>query len=280
MIKVVSNLFRDQAIVREQTEVKDRSKQLGRKTDIARSFEERVRNIDISYLEAKGQPALWGTNEAVDIEDFNNARNGGTPPNGYLTGVGWGAGFVCLEAFPVDELPTAVIMGDLDPRVVLMGKAAIKALREFKTDQEFWQGYFDYRNLWRFIREVQEEDKELAEAIPHKDLVRVAQGIIFPWGNHELSRVKVGSYSDKELYSNYFKLINVIGVFLKHYPKLRNLALEGNLAIVKADFTNSDFVYAVTQLPDYKTERNVVYLSNIADHVSRSVQGGEMIQKD
>lgn len=59
-------------------------------------------------------------------------------------------------------------------------------------------------------------------------------------------------------------------VALKKYgPLLQQLAKDGNLVIEQADFTDSRLIEELTQLPDLKDSNNLVYLSNIADHLYR-----------
>lgn len=53
-------------------------------------------------------------------------------------------------------------------------------------------------------------------------------------------------------------------------PIIKQLAQEGNLVIARADFTDPRLIDALNQLPDIHNQNNVIYLSNIADHVHRS----------
>lgn len=55
----------------------------------------------------------------------------------------------------------------------------------------------------------------------------------------------------------------------KSHPLLRRLAKEGNLVIAQADFTDPRLIDELTKLPDIRTLNNVIYLSNIADHLWR-----------
>ena len=49
---------------------------------------------------------------------------------------------------------------------------------------------------------------------------------------------------------------------------LRNLATTGKIATLYADITNPEVVKAITELPDFQTSQNVIYLSNIIDFMS------------
>lgn len=56
---------------------------------------------------------------------------------------------------------------------------------------------------------------------------------------------------------------------LKHAATLHQLASEGDLVIVRADFNNPQLTQELSNLPDFKNLNNIVYLSNIADHLWR-----------
>lgn len=55
----------------------------------------------------------------------------------------------------------------------------------------------------------------------------------------------------------------------KYSPILHQLAKEGNLVIARAEFSNLQLVDELADLPDFKISNNVIYLSNIADHIWR-----------
>lgn len=55
----------------------------------------------------------------------------------------------------------------------------------------------------------------------------------------------------------------------KYGPMLQKLAREGNLVIARADLTDPRLVEEIANLPNYRELNNVIYLSNIADHLWR-----------
>lgn len=56
---------------------------------------------------------------------------------------------------------------------------------------------------------------------------------------------------------------------IKYVRKLAQLAQEGNLVIAQADFNNPQIAEQIANLPGFKSSNNVVYLSNISDHLWR-----------
>lgn len=52
-------------------------------------------------------------------------------------------------------------------------------------------------------------------------------------------------------------------------PVLQQLAQEGNLVIAQADFTDERVIEALNNLPNLRDYSNVIYLSNISDHIWR-----------
>ncbi len=55
----------------------------------------------------------------------------------------------------------------------------------------------------------------------------------------------------------------------KYAHVLHQLAKEGNLIMVRADFTNPQIGTELANLPGLKESNNLIYLSNIADHINR-----------
>ena len=57
---------------------------------------------------------------------------------------------------------------------------------------------------------------------------------------------------------------------MKKYARLlHQLAQKGNLVIAQADFNNPELIQEIARLPGFRESNNVVYLSNIADHIWR-----------
>lgn len=78
---------------------------------------------------------------------------------------------------------------------------------------------------------------------------------------------KLGDYRN-EVLNNYFNMDPRVAVE-KYASLLHRLAKEGNLVITKADFTDQKLMEEISRLPEWKSSNNIVYLSNIADHLQR-----------
>lgn len=55
----------------------------------------------------------------------------------------------------------------------------------------------------------------------------------------------------------------------KHAPLLHKLAAEGRIEMARVDFTKEGLMPEIRSLPDITTSNNVIYLSNISDHIWR-----------
>lgn len=61
----------------------------------------------------------------------------------------------------------------------------------------------------------------------------------------------------------------------KYAPKLHELAKRGNFTIIRADFTDQRIIDRLAKLPGLAEHNNVIYLSNIADHLWRAKYNSE-----
>lgn len=65
---------------------------------------------------------------------------------------------------------------------------------------------------------------------------------------------------------------NPKAAIIRHHRKLAQLAQEGNLVIIQADFNNPQIAEQIAKLPGFKSSNNGIYLSNISDHLWRRNQ--------
>ncbi|MEK7092544.1 MAG: hypothetical protein AAB907_02885, partial [Patescibacteria group bacterium] len=68
-----------------------------------------------------GQAAILGTNETASTEFFESVRL--KDPDGYIIGVGVGNALSLLQSFPEGVVPRGMVLVDIDPKVVAVGKA-------------------------------------------------------------------------------------------------------------------------------------------------------------
>lgn len=64
--------------------------------------------------------------------------------------------------------------------------------------------------------------------------------------------------------------VNTGAVIERHWIMLKELAQEGNIAVVQQDMLNPQLLEIFAGLPEIKDSNNVIYLSNIADWIWRA----------
>lgn len=62
--------------------------------------------------------------------------------------------------------------------------------------------------------------------------------------------------------------MDVLAAMAENFSMLHELATAGNIALAYADFTDPTFIEAVRSLPGFEESTNVIYSSNIADHIT------------
>lgn len=99
------------------------------------------------------------------------------------------------------------------------------------------------------IDELKKEDPN-AKATPEE---------ILPDGVYQKMAFRQGLYN-----------VDTNSVFQRHRSLLRQLAEDGNIAMIQQDFLNPDLIEIFSRLPQLQTSNNVVYMSNISDWVFRA----------
>lgn len=54
------------------------------------------------------------------------------------------------------------------------------------------------------------------------------------------------------------------------FDVLKEMARSDNIAVIYSDFTNPDLITSIRDLPGFQGSRNIIYMSNIADHIARA----------
>lgn len=222
-------------------------------------------------VENRGVAALGGTNETVSKGFFEAVQ--AKDPDGYIVGVGAGNVFTLVNCFPDDTLPKGIILADIDPAVVAVGKLMIKKLRESETFEEFDRQVHGLPEE-EFIREIkqimgEEENSILAkrlDSLSKEDWIRAWRYIAKNKDDASLYK-----YWNPEKYDGtQFQgtPINTIGAMREKFSTLKQLVEAGNITITYADFTNPTFIAAVKNLPEFSDSTNIIYISNIIDHIT------------
>ncbi len=182
-------------------------------------------------FEKLGVSAIFGTNESNN-PDFYESVARDYKPNGYIYGPGCGNIISMVKAF--QTAPKGLIMVDIDPDVVQFGKAFVKYLKENETFTGFVGSFSqaDPKNLNRLAEMVEDS---------------------FSFNFY----VKDDSRPD--------------AVLAKRYSMFHQMAKDDNIAVLHADLFDTELMRYVSGLPKFKTSNNLVYISNVADHIVRAV---------
>lgn len=54
------------------------------------------------------------------------------------------------------------------------------------------------------------------------------------------------------------------------FDVLKDMARSNNIAVVYSDFTNPDLIASIRDLPGFQGSTNVIYMSNIVNHIARA----------
>lgn len=231
---------------------------------------ERLKGEDVTppEFENKGVAAIIGTNETV-IDGFFEAVRA-KRPDGYIVGVGAGNVFSLLHCFSEEASPKGIVLADVDPRVIAIGKMVVAVLKESETAQDFRNKFFKLSDneFQAKLKEVisSEENailQQRLEKITPEEWSKIAEGIRRDAWNTDYYETSWERQPFREGVN-----IDVATAMLDKFEWLKHLAVVGNMAIVYADFTNPALIEAVKGLPDFQDSRNVIYLSNIADHIT------------
>lgn len=214
---------------------------------------------------SSGVAAIISTNEGVGDGFFEavQAKN----PDGYIVGVGAGNAFTMLHCFQEGVIPAGIILSDINPGVVAAGKLLIKKLKEATDSTDLQKKFFgmsrsEFNSLVERLIWVEEED-DVLKAEWQKMTPDTWQEVY-----ELLSKKEYLSWKDIRAYEYEGQNIDVVGAMLDKFAVLKQLATEDNVAIAYADFTDPSFIEAVKALPNFNSLRNIIYYSNITDHIT------------
>ncbi len=246
----------------------DKEVKTPKKTGIANLLQSKLKEPDMTIPEIKtrGVSAIIGTNETVGFEFFESVQ--AENPDGYIVGVGAGDVFSMIHCFPDGIVPKAFISADIDPKAVAVGKLLTKNLKATNSAETLNKEFFGMPET-KFQSDIvelinEEEDSRLKDAL-QKVTPDIWQRV---WT--ELGKREAISWNQNRSYDYYEgQNIDVVGAILDKFLVLKQLADEDNMAFVYGDFTNTGFVREVTSLPDFEESTNLIYFSNIADHITQ-----------
>jgi hypothetical protein len=197
--------------------------------------------------------AALSTNERVDSGLFKAIRNHN--PGGYIVAVGCGMSVGLPLGFKEEQSPKGVVLIDTDRHVNAISKAFITAVKETNNITEFYnQFYIDpITNAEKFLK----DDKE---AMMTLNTMTTTKGNSI---REQIDRSR-GDYSKRVAANGHPSLDNILTAT---YGSWKKWIKEGKVTAILGSLTDKEIMNAVTNLPEFRKSTNVVYLSNIIDHI-------------
>lgn len=238
-----------------------------RQTGVGRQFELSVSSLSEPEMPERFLPnprnwyAILSTNEItsrpLEVPDRNN------PVDGYIVGVGFGSIFRFLDFYDSpNPLPKAVICTDVMSEVVLAGRVARTKARS--TD-----------NLRDFLRSVTGTTAAEIDTVIGEEPNPVVAGRLSSAAEYVQKLFRCGHFPVGQ---GTFLNDNMLRILDKNFGRIHRLAREDNIGLSLVSVTNPSFLSLVTGLDGYAGLRNVVYVSNIIDHITN--RGRELEKAD
>ena len=204
----------------------------------------------------KGMPALMETSDEANVDFFDRVK--AFDPNGYIVGIGAGGILSLVDCFQNDNSPRGIIMTDINPYVVTVGKMMIDELNHAQAAGQFVHNFFQQSSdsFTQKFRKTTDADEELRDALER-------------WEDTRLSfRTPMNAWANTQrLQTNHLlrrsTRIFVPDVIAENFQLLKSLADKEKMAVFFTDLTNRHFTQAVASLPDFSVSRNIIYLTNI-----------------
>ncbi len=155
---------------------------------------------------------------------------------------GPGCGNILTMVEAFPATPKGLVIVDIDPEVVYFGKSMVNRLKDSATFGEFAS-----MMALMYPGDCTRMLADLAESEP------VPEGSTYP-----------------EM------------VLARRYDMFHGLAKNGNIAVLHADLFDTELIRYVSELPQFRKSNNLVYISNVPDHIAGSLsleraEGGEFL---
>jgi hypothetical protein len=218
-----------------------------------------------------GEPALLVTNETTPADFFTDIRSA-FAPDGYVYGPGCGNILAMVEAFP--GTPRGLVLVDVDPAVVWAGKILVAGLSRHADAESFVGELFcgGPEALERIQEEVlAAEGSALLVRQMRSQQERLRKSFAVLTAGFSCRPADAGRLLAE--WASYYPpqgtIVPVRTFVARNYAKLRDLARRGDIAVLPGSIFDPRLIAAVAALPGFAGGRNLLYLSNVADHVLR-----------
>ncbi len=203
------------------------------------------------HSKLKGFIALLKTNETTPNGFVERIKTSPHPPNGYIVGAGIGNIFSMLDLFEKDKPPKGLISLDVNPNVTLRAKLLRHCFKQNTTFDGFQKQYFP---------STQEEFTQLVTnmiAQEHNPQVQQALRTLMENPNRQFALQQQTAREE-----------NVTDIIRRHYTALHEMSVHEKFSVLYANLADPNFQTQLTGLPQWNQSNNVLYLSNVIDHVT------------
>ncbi len=195
------------------------------------------------YDNLTGTPAALCTNEVAPAGFVEAVRK--MKPDGYIIAAGAGLSFALPSFFPEGVAPKGIVIADINPGVVAVGRVFVEELQKSSTFDKLHKDL-----LGLTFSEIKAKAIKLAETDPDREYSRRAVDAL-----SSQHRMLIGATSPDS--------VDIVGAVRENFDLLRKLAKGGNIVVNFADITDPDFISTVQSIPDFSEGTNMVYISNI-----------------
>lgn len=218
-----------------------------------------------------GAPGLLETNESTP-EGFYEGLRQGWAPDGYIYGPGCGNVLSMLEAFA--GTPRGLVLADTDPAVVLAAKVLVAGLVHHPRLEDFVTAFFCGGRSWLEVLEGEVLSGGISKPLrghleAHRGRMWAALEELTEGFSHAPGEVPELLARWEAHHPPRGRPIPVRTFLARNYDKLHRLAAGGDLAVVPGSLLDPAVIAAVAGLPGFGESTNVIYLSNVADHLRR-----------
>ena len=218
-----------------------------------------------------GRPALLVTNERTPA-GFHDGVRATAAPDGWIFGPGCGNVLAMVEAFAAT--PRGLVLVDVDPAVVCAGRMLVGALRRHPDLEGFVAGVFcGGREPLAALEEevIGAEPSASVRAALRGQRERLWQALSsltesFSLRPADASRL-IGEWAAHHPPAG--QVVPVRTFLARNYARLRAMAVRGDIVVLCSTLFHPALLAAVAALPGWRGARNLVYLSNVADHALR-----------
>lgn len=258
-------------VVTKKLEIISETKDDPVETGFGRTFQNNLSNLSDSELppiiESEGQLGIVETNEMLSYDTAMKIKNDQNAPNGYIFGAGFGNIVSMTLLYPEGTVPKAICAVDVIPDVVVAGRIIEKMTANNTSFSDFKENLVNSESIDSLFEEVISEEinstvKSRFQAVDKNEIKKQFKSI------KDKSNVGSQSYTEM-LIPNDSTRIDVLAVIQKQYELLHRMAVDGNIGIAYADITSPAVLEKIKSLPEFAEKRNIIYLSNIIDHLTR-----------